>query len=311
MTAITKARAAPFNNPLSGAIYEEEILRGFRGAASSSDLYSSWYAREGIDIVLVGGQSNAQGVAPTTEAATPSYLTSGPLSNVGFWNGSTVIEPYSLTERGRSGTGKNWLSAGGITAARWGFTEVASKLLADTWPNVVMCQVTAGGSRLGLSEAIFPGASSWNTNYGLILGTYKYLQELNTKFDALISFCQARNIPYRIRGMLWHQGEADNHPSVDSAYQANLTSLIAEVRSFTGVAALPFVFGTVPAVSSSYNATVRAAQLAVDAADANAYCRDNNGLAYDLAAGDPLHWGASACVTFGTWAASTLISAQP
>ena len=36
MTAVVLSRAAPFNHPLSGAAYETEILRGYRGSSRSS-----------------------------------------------------------------------------------------------------------------------------------------------------------------------------------------------------------------------------------------------------------------------------------
>ena len=46
-----------------------------------------------------------------------------------------------------------------------------------------------------------------------------------------------------VRGMLWHQGEADSNPASAAAYLPKLTELIGRVRTLVGQPALPVVAG--------------------------------------------------------------------
>lgn len=46
-----------------------------------------------------------------------------------------------------------------------------------------------------------------------------------------------------VRGMLWHQGEADSNPTSAAAYLPKLTELIGRVRTLVGQPALPVVAG--------------------------------------------------------------------
>ena len=55
---------------------------------------------------------------------------------------------------------------------------------------------------------------------------------------------KAKGDTYEIRGMLWHQGESDASLP-PGQYQAELTELIARVRSDLGLKDLPFVIGQV------------------------------------------------------------------
>jgi hypothetical protein len=49
MTAVNISRAAPFNNPLSGAAYDAEILGGYRGSSATSKAYPLGVDRSGLE----------------------------------------------------------------------------------------------------------------------------------------------------------------------------------------------------------------------------------------------------------------------
>jgi hypothetical protein len=51
MTAVQLSRAAPFNNPLSGAAYDAEILGGYRGSARSSRPIPLWPDRSRLEAI--------------------------------------------------------------------------------------------------------------------------------------------------------------------------------------------------------------------------------------------------------------------
>jgi hypothetical protein len=253
--------------------------------------------------VLVGGQSNADGTQNNfnnNTGGSPSYLTFGRIENSLMWNG-TELAPYQLGVYGPAGNGGRWDSVGNVIngAGNWGFAHVAVKLLADSLPNIVECRVTQGGTQLGISGS----DNSWNADYASILGI-KYLQELELRYMALQQFCVARDIEINPIALLWHQGEGDRMSPFDAAYMANFTGLVNKVRSFTEKPNLPIIYGTVPNQSTGASPVVRAAHLDFAEKDADAWCRDNNDLVFDV---DPIHWNAASSVLFGTWAAQTYL----
>jgi len=73
----------------------------------------------------------------------------------------------------------------------------------------------------------------------------------------------------RIHGFFWDQGEGDSSLQVKAdAYQANLTTHIADVRAAVGIPTLPFRMRRMESSFYTYTSTVQSAQEAVAAADA-------------------------------------------
>lgn len=74
---------------------------------------------------------------------------------------------------------------------------------------------------------------------------------------------------FEIRGMIWHQGEADSASPISATteqYQANLTEFIETVREDLGYENLPFLIGDLerhPTLSNRDRTAVRNAQIAV------------------------------------------------
>lgn len=250
-----------------------------------------------INVFLVGGQSNTNGEVSTATGGTPAYLTDNLVDGVKVFNGTSIID-YSLTaaSAGQSGNGRNWSVT--ATGNNWSFVHVALKKISDSIGNVVACQVTQGGSILNEQASSDPLFGSWGTDFGSIPGgTPSLLSALETRFNTMKEYCRLFNITINLRGFIWHQGEADRFNPADVNYETNFNDLVDYVRNFTSSPSLPFFYGTVPSTSSSYNATVRAAHLAVAAAKSDMYCRDNNGYTFI----DGLHFDAASCITFGEW----------
>jgi lysophospholipase L1-like esterase len=130
---------------------------------------------------------------------------------------------------------------------------------------------------------------------------------LENRFRTLKTYADRHGMEVNVLGLLWHQGESDRTTGPAAAYQTNMTALIAKVREFTGRWDLPVIMGTVPTTSSSYSATVLAAQNAIAAADAYVwlYDFDAEGAAYI----DGVHFNAATQIEFGEWAAATLLAA--
>ena len=252
------------------------------------------------DVFLVSGQSNSGQQAPTTDPNAPSYLSANTVPGVYSYNNTTIVSDYSLSDTGPNGNGWPYVTGASLNN-RFTYKEVALYEIAQARPNnnVLMCQVTNGGSTLGLNQR---ESGSWNVDFdNVIQPTPLFAQLLKDKYDSLLAFASANNLTLNVRGMLWHQGESGS-PGTD--YQTALQAFFDYVRTFTNKPNLPIVSGTIPDTSNNYNASIRTAMLNVANADANIYYRDNNGLTFF----DGIHFDAQSCVTFGNWAKDIVIN---
>jgi hypothetical protein len=279
---------------------------GFIANATQFARVNNYYSRllrpvTEINVFLVGGQSNCDGRAPSTEG--PDWMVdSKRIVNVLSFN-NTIIEGYSLRRIGPTGNGTCYVE-NDFSIDDFGFADIAHHEIAQEFENVVVCRVSQGGTPL---VPISYSGGSWSADYDAIPdGTPKLLQLLETKYGLLVSYCAANNIALNLKAMFWHQGERDGQLGTSqSTYESGLEALIAKVRDFTGIADLPFISGTVPAASTAYSADVRAAMLAVAAADPDVWYRDNDGIGLNP---DSLHFNGAGSIAFGEWAAETYLT---
>jgi hypothetical protein len=251
-----------------------------------------------LNVFLISGQSNAEGRTALNLA--PEYLSGGEIPNVLMYHG-TNIDNYYLKHYGQRGNGAFWSYTPGTTY--WGPFDVTMKRLAEVLPNVLALRVSAGGSILDSIAPANAGRGSWSDRFDEIPdGTPSLLQALEQRVQSLKDWAEVNNVQLIFRGMLWHQGASDFTRGGDSItnYESNWIDFVSYVRSFT-VANLPIVYGTITNLSSTFNATIKAAHLSVAANDENMFCRDNDGLTVF----DPNHFTAESNVIFGEWAAST------
>jgi len=256
-----------------------------------------WYdLPASANIFLHGGQSNAEGRYSTDGSdgtGTPSYLTNNIVDGVKVYNGNVITDlDLSITSafdiiEDVIRTGGSGRSVGDTPPGRsfenWAFADVAFKEINDSIGNVIVLGLSKGGTSL---------TSDWINNGGL-------LSELEDKYNKLISKFNAFQVPYNVRGMIWHQGERDGVTGQQAQYQASWTTFISRIRTLTGNANFPIFYGTISEDSEggAYNTVVKAAQLDTAAGDANLYCRDNT----DLTLFDTAHFDAASQLTFGQW----------
>lgn len=243
------------------------------------------------DITILAGQSNIDGRIPVGSAPS-GYFTGNVLNGVSSWNG-TDIEDYDITNEGQSGTGASWALAN--SNGNYSFAHLVLKILAETRENVLVCQVTSGGSRLAVSGAN-DSNGSWNSDYAAITldnpSTPRLLEALEDRFADLIAYLDSNSHTYTVHEVLFHQGEADD-PS-PSNYLTDFTNLVSAIRAFTGEAALPFYYGTISRLSSQYNRFIEKAQIDFEESDSNSYCaRLGNGTLLD-----PAHFDADTSLVF-------------
>lgn len=270
-----------------------------------------------FDIILIAGQSNADGRVNINDTNTPYYISSGILKNLDGSNilsfNNTLLTDFDFSASGPNGTGKEWVQSDNTN--QWSFSHVASSLIESNGNSkIIVCQVTQGRTQLSPLPIQNSNIGSWSTDFDNVVG-FKMLEALESKFNNLVSYLNSQNISYNVKSLIWHQGENDYLVSINpnlslsqrqsalDNYQTDFESLISYVRAFTNKPNLPIVYGTVPSSSNWYSAEIRNAQLAVASNDNNAYCRDNN----DLNLFDGLHFDAASNITFGLWASEIVL----
>lgn len=191
---------------------------------------------EHYDVYLMGGQSNADGRANVSELSGDLASWSGEVPGVLAY----YVNPVNKNPLAPSyDTG--WINLqpglsiapgyyGAVPSPTFGFEVSLFRILEEYFPdqNVAFIKVTKGGTSLHTDWN--PAGSSAN-----------YMWQTFTNFvpQAIATLTNAGH-SVTLRGMVWHQGEADRD---NDDFQSDLTDFIAAVRAFVGEAEFPFVLG--------------------------------------------------------------------
>lgn len=211
-----------------------------------------------LRIVLVAGQSNADGRAVVTELPTSPVNLQIPQDDVDLFykveGGTatlTTLRP-GLTETSQFGPD--------ILLGR----RLADLHLSETGTRVAIIKYANGGTSLATHWKA--GGSATTTGDGVDYVTFQ--QTVTQGLAALAAAYPLATLD--LQSIVWLQGESDAVSGLSAAYEANLTTFIADVRATYG-ASLPFVIARLSSAQTALTTThldaVRAAQDAVVAAD--------------------------------------------
>ena len=184
------------------------------------------------EVYLLGGQSNANGRGDASQL--PAPLASPQTDVLFYWHRTQATSNVGwLTE-------DQWIdlapgSGHGTTTPvfpkEFGSELSFGRAMADANPaaRIAIIKYAHGGTNLH---------SEWSATGD------KYATFVATVQAGLAALSNAGHT-YELKGMIWHQGEADTGAQADN-YEANLTSLVNRVRNdlFAGQAA-PFVIGSI------------------------------------------------------------------
>ncbi len=274
-------------------------------------------AASGVEIFIVAGQSNADGVAPS--AGLPSSLTN-----------QTDVPYWFRTRNSSSGNAFSTLSPSPANG-QFGPELSLGRTLADALPeDIVIVKVTNSGIPLVQRSGTDWSPDSSGEAFDLLISNV---------LAAQTNLINAGETP-RIAGLFWMQGESDAksgivgtpsfsppppQPSTANAYEANLTNFIASVRNDLGVTDLPVFIGEInigdnPAITnpvSDYNTivgqwdftpTIQAAQAAVAGTDPNAYLIETDSLGH---ISDFVHFDQAGQVALGEAFAASYLATIP
>jgi len=237
-----------------------------------------------VTLVVVAGQSNALGwsdihlIAPELQ---------GPQPQVQIWNAQTGA--FEIMEAGVNTGDQEWPGQAGLEVA------FAHAWAADH-PGETLYIVKSALSSTGLAND--PGEPDWSPSSG----------ELFAVTNERVQAAQAAS-GQSVSAVLWMQGEQDSVDWVKaSQYEANLTGLVAAMRSAWDDAPFTVIIGRITDAGEPFAQMVRDAQDAVGRADPLVIVVDTDGLTMRE---DNLHYDTAGLASLGRAFWATLESGSP
>jgi len=190
------------------------------------------------DVFLLAGQSNMDGMGLTNDLVGGFGVWTQPQTNVLIYYDNHFLTNYVPSWQSLK-PGWSGESASGLTLSPTNFGPelTIGYVLANAFPtrHIALIKVSKGGT--SLSEDWSPGQDMYNDFTNAVPKALQQLQGLNGGGNT-----------YTVRGLLWHQGEADYGLTHDQ-YQTLLTNFIASVRSVLALPSMPFVIGEINEVN--------------------------------------------------------------
>ncbi len=248
-----------------------------------------------LRVVLIGGQSNADGRAASSGLPTAPVNLQLPQANVPFYyhtNGAAANGDGTLGKLTTLRPGATETPAGGFgPEVKLGY-DLSRAFEQQPGTQLVIIKYAKGGSSLHTDWKA--GGDAMTTNDG---NFYKTFQRVVTDGLAKLRATYPADT-IKLAGMVWVQGESDivSTATNASAYGANLTTFIADVR-ITFDPTLPFFLSRTSNQQTSYTAnpnytTVRNGQAEVAANVTAAYMIDTDGTEFGTNA-DNIHFNAT------------------
>ena len=298
------AGTSTINNSFFGQIDELHIFNEAINAAKVNELFTAGDPEppvviERLRVILLGGQSNADGRAISAELPNSPLNLQAPQNDVDIFykiEGGTAnltsLRP-SLSE-----------------TSQFGPEITLGRAMADFWQHepgtrVAIIKYANGGTNLQVQWKA--GGDSSTAGDGPEYTTFQ--QTVQQGLAALAAAYPSATID--LQGMVWMQGESDAVLGYQNQYEANLTNFIADVRA-TYAADLPFIVGRLSIhqtnIAASPLGTVRDAQTDVATADPRVALIDTDPFGIKS---DNLHFDALGQQALGSSSAAALIGYTP
>lgn len=260
-----------------------------------------------IPLVIIAGQSNADGRAPYNTASnweSTQWLAEANYSVEDYymWNVSKgIFETYNvLTNNGAdAGSGSD-----GSGEDKFSFDPFFAKKFIDTY-NVPVYAVreTLGG--IGIEDYVTRDGkkNTWQPKIGYIEHKYGVtdinylLLRLIEKINNIKKWCDENNKILFPIAILWHQGEHDSNASLLPYFKENTEEVISFIRGIYQTPALPFICGF---VQKDYNVnTPLINQAFVEISQIDPYMKAVDMEGHYTSIGDGLHYDGQALAYMG------------
>jgi hypothetical protein len=223
--------------------------------------------------ILIWGQSNADGRDALADA--PQYI-----------KDLNYILPKAQLCNNAAGTFAVWNQT-----TAWAFKLITAYYLTEVDnEECYFINLTVGGTSMAETGTT---TQHWTPFFDKLASTDTSL--LRNLEDRTRNALKALSDEFEIVGIIGHQGEGDKDAVSAAQYHKNLICFISYLRGVVGNPYLPFVSGTIPHLSSSYNKVVEEAQLQAMREDYYTYYVDlSQGTMFD-----GLHFDAATSEYFG------------
>lgn len=242
-----------------------------------------------IPVILVLGQSNADGCAPFNTA--PSWLSENEyrFEQYGVWHRfAKNFQSYQLGVNVGSQNNAN---------TNFGFDIFFAKKYIEKYGGYLYCvKQTLGG--VPISEKGSSNIARWHSNTELVpLGERSMVKELTSKLTSLKKYASDKEFKVNIIAVLYLQGEADADEIVRlDDYEQNYADLVAHIRNLVGNENLPFISANILYRNSH---CVRLNQILHSYSYMDANSKTVNTLEHLTHLGDGLHYDAAALEYIG------------
>jgi hypothetical protein len=210
-----------------------------------------------------------------------------------------TVDNIKIDSRADNNT-KTWATLGpgfGADASHFGPELFFGKILSDSMPGkkIAFIKDATSGTYLGKTDGWLP-PSSTNGPGTLYKNMMTHIDKAMASFTT--AFDTAQYTP-RWAGFVWLQGEFDGmDQGLANAYETNLTNLIKDIRTKTGVADLPIILEMIKPISTwQYAAKVRAGDVACKEKLKNVDTMDTKDLALSS---DNIHYNAASQIKIGS-----------
>jgi len=210
-----------------------------------------------------------------------------------------TVDNIKIDSRADNNT-KAWSTLGpgfGADASHFGPELFFGKTLSDSMlgKKIAFIKDATSGTYLGKTDGWLPPSSA-NGPGTLYKNMMTHIDKAMASFTTAFDTAQYRP---QWAGFVWLQGEFDGmDQGLANAYETNLTNLIKDIRTKTGVADLPIILEMIKPISSwKFAAQVRAADVACKQKLKNVDTMDTKDLALSS---DNIHYNAASQIKIGT-----------
>lgn len=242
-----------------------------------------------IPVILVLGQSNAEGYAPYSTA--PEWLSANEykFDQYGMWNKFTrYFQSYQL--------GVN-VGSDNNADTKFGFDIFFAKKYIEKYGGYLYCvKQTLGGTPI--SEKGSSNLGRWQSHTELIAsGERSMVKLLESKLTSLKQFASKKKIDVNIIAVLYLQGEADADEAVRlNDYEQNFSNLVSYIRQLVGNEQVPFINAEILYRNTN---CVKLNQILHSCSDKDPYLRTVSTYGHLTHIGDYLHYDAAALEYIG------------
>lgn len=251
-----------------------------------------------IPLVIIAGQSNADGRVPYTSA--PEWLSDNDysLENFSMWTGTDFAEYNVRTNNGAS------VSSGGDGTGvdKFGFDVFFAKEFVEKYGELYAIKQAIGGvgfedytNRSNVNYTWCPFIGRIEEEYGVEV-TYCVLS-LIEKYNRALAWAEANNKTLLPVAILWHQGEHEASSQFIPKYKNNLECALSFLRGVFGMPEIPIISGDIIKDYNSYAPSVN--EILHDVGDEDSHMRVVSMEGHYTSLGDDLHYDAAACEYLG------------